>query len=267
MIRQLRWAAWRLCFTERVARAHIQPAELQSWILHEDADLLVVNKPGDVVCHPSKSGPWSSLVGASREYLGVDRLHMPARLDRETSGVVILVKTHPLASRLQRAMEHRTVQKTYHAILHGRLESPVVVDQPIGLHGASEVVTRRAVRAGGQPAATEFHPLAYDGRFTLVRVHPVTGRAHQIRVHAEWLGHPIVGDKMYGVPDAVFLDFLKEGVSPRLLDTLILPRHALHASQIEFRNPALGFCAPLPEDLAQFCQDRFGVSSTLGTKF
>lgn len=243
-----------------VTRPHIRPDELQSWILYEDDSLLVVNKPGGVVCHPSKTGPWSSLVGACREYLGVERLHMPARLDRETSGVVVLVKAHPLASRLQRAMEHRTVDKTYFALLHGNLGQPVVVDQPIGLHAGSAVVTRRCVRSDGQPACTEFHPVVANGQFTLARVHPLTGRAHQIRVHAEWLGHPIVGDKMYGVPDAVFLDFLKEGLTPRLLETLLLPRHGLHAAEIRFRNEALRFRAPLPDDIAPFCRGHFGES-------
>lgn len=184
---------------------------------------------------------------------------MPARLDRETSGVVVLVKTHPLASRMQRAMEHRTVSKVYHAILHGILDQPVVVNQPIGLHPSSEVVTRRAVVDGGQEATTEFHPLASGEGFTLVRVHPLTGRAHQIRVHAEWLGHPIAGDKMYGVPDHVFLDFLREGVTPRLLETLILPRHALHASEMNFRTENLRFAAPFPQDLKEFCTSQMRV--------
>jgi len=85
----------------------ITPDELKSWILHEDEEVVVINKPGLVLCHPSKSGAWSSLVGACREYFGSDRLHMPSRLDRETSGVVVFARTQELGSLLQRAIQHR----------------------------------------------------------------------------------------------------------------------------------------------------------------
>ncbi|MCS7026153.1 MAG: RluA family pseudouridine synthase [Bryobacteraceae bacterium] len=235
----------------------IEPTDLRSWILHEDKNLLVVNKPPGIVCHPSKHGPWSSLIGACREYLQVDRLHLPTRLDRETSGVVLLVKTPELASRLQGAMERRTVRKIYYAILRGALQQPVEVNQPIGMHPHSAVVTRRAVVACGQPAVTKFEPLAANEEFTLVRVLPFTGRIHQIRVHAEWLGHPVVGDKMYGVPDEVFLEFLRAGITPELLNRLALPRQALHCAQMEFTSEGLRFRAPFPEDLKHFLDRHF----------
>src|SRR5580704_15287924 len=99
----------------------IDPADFRSWILHEDEHLLVVNKPGDVVCHPSKAGPWSSLVGAAREYLGLPTMHLVFRLDRETSGVVVLAKDAATASRLQVAMQKRRVGKSYLAVLTGEL--------------------------------------------------------------------------------------------------------------------------------------------------
>jgi len=89
----------------------ITPEELRGWILYEDERLLVVNKPGLVVCHPSKHGPWSSLIGACREYLSLERLHMPSRLDRETSGVVVFARDAEAGSLLQRAMQNRKVHK------------------------------------------------------------------------------------------------------------------------------------------------------------
>lgn len=241
----------------------ITPEELESWILYHDDDLLVLNKPGDIVCHPSKNGPWSSLVGACREYLGAERLHMPARLDRETSGVVVVAKTHELGSRLQIAMQERRVTKTYLAVMHGEFAEPIVVDQAIGLHSGSQISVRRTVLTdgSGQAASTEFHPFATGGGFTAARVHPVTGRAHQIRVHAEWMGHPLVGDKMYGVGDSVFLTFLETGITPELLVHLLLPRQALHAASIRFERPKLEFHAPLAPDIAKFCRERLKIDA------
>src|SRR4051812_46221733 len=95
------------------------PEELRSWILAESHELLVLNKPPHVVCHRSRQGPWSCLIGACREYLGAETLHMPYRLDRETSGVFVFARTREAGSRLQTAVQNRTVHKTYHAILCG----------------------------------------------------------------------------------------------------------------------------------------------------
>src|SRR5271154_6902111 len=106
----------------------IAPAELESWILHEDERLLVVDKPGDVVCHPSKHGPWSSLVGAAREHAGLETIHLVFRLDRETSGVVVLAKDPGMASRLQKAVQDRRVGKAYLAILTGEMAGAATVD-------------------------------------------------------------------------------------------------------------------------------------------
>src|ERR1700722_14891661 len=115
----------------------IMPAELESWILHEDERLLVVDKPGDVVCHPSKHGPWSSLVGAAREHAGLATIHLVFRLDRETSGVVVLAKDPRMGSRLQKAMQDRRVGKTYVAVLSGLLAEATTVGQPPGEDTAS----------------------------------------------------------------------------------------------------------------------------------
>src|SRR5215212_2739562 len=110
----------------------ISPEEVTNWVVYEDERLLVVNKPGDVVCHPSKAGPWSSLVGALREHSGLETVHLVFRLDRETSGVVVLTKDSATASRLQTAMQKRKVGKVYLAILIGELAAPVTVDQALG---------------------------------------------------------------------------------------------------------------------------------------
>jgi len=208
----------------------ITEEELRAWILFEDERLLVVNKPAHVVCHPSKHGEWSSLIGAARAYLKQSELHMPTRLDRETSGVVIVVKDATTRRQLHRAALAGEIQKCYHAVLRGSLVEPVTVDQPIGLAVGARVAARRAVTPDGQPASTTFEPVEHANGLTLVRAIPHTGRTHQIRVHAEWLGLPIANDKLY--PDEnVFLEFLKTG-QPET-------RQSLHATEWSCRSPAL----------------------------
>lgn len=247
----------------------ITPEELRSWILCETEDLLAIDKPGLVVCHPSKRGPWSSLVGACREYLGVERLHMPSRLDRETSGVVVFAKNRKTASRLQTAVVRRRVRKTYWAILCGDLSERHEVRQAIGRDAGAEFASRqRVMEDGGYEAVTEFEPVAWGGGYTLARVLPRTGRMHQIRVHAAWLGHAIAGDKLYGPDPGLMLEFTKNGFTPHLESVLPLRRHALHAGEVVFAAEGTQevFSAPLAGDLAEFCREKMCLlSPTLST--
>jgi len=268
----------------------ISEAELRSWIVHEDEAVVVLNKPGDVVCHPSKAGPWSSLVGAVREGLGLAQVHLVFRLDRETSGVVVIAKTPPVASCLQRAMQERRVGKVYWAILTGELRERRTVDQPLGDDLSSPVFIKTAVRPDGAPARTHFEPLAHAGGsveageasalsgaagqgsacgaagFTLARVVTETGRKHQIRAHAQWLGHSLVGDKIYGPDERCYLDFIDRGWNESLAAKLLLPRQALHCAEIDFRAAGLPqvFTAPLAEDMREFARSR-GVPVGLGS--
>jgi len=236
----------------------IAPDELKSWIIHDDEEVVAINKPGDVVCHPSKAGPCSSLAGAVREHLGLAVAHLVFRLDRETSGVVVFAKTPAAASRLQKAMELRQAGKVYLAIMTGEFSDPVAVDQPLGPDEKSPVLAKSAVRPGGQAAVTRFTPLSRGGGFTLARVVTETGRKHQIRAHAQWLGHCLVGDKIYGPDERLFLDFIDRGWTPALEEKLLLPRQALHCSEIDLRKAGLGrvLSVPLPPDLRAFCEAR-----------
>jgi len=249
-----RASAWPRRLVQGTARL-VDPAEFRSWIRHEDDRLLVVDKPGDVVCHPSKQGPRSSLVGAAREHTGLDTVHLIFRLDRETSGIVVFAKDPQTAGRLQKAMQARRIGKTYLAILCGELAAPVTVDQPLGDDTASPVFIKSAADPAGKPASTRFEPLSAAGGFTLARVVPLTGRKHQIRAHAQFLGHPVVGDKIYGPDARLYLDFIDGGWTPELAARLHLPRQALHCARIELRETGLpaAFEAPLPPDLGAFC--------------
>ena len=233
----------------------ITPAELAAWVVVNNPDVLVINKPGGVVCHPSKHGPWSSLVGACREYLGLDQLHMPSRLDRETSGVVVFAKSRAVASRLQRAIQDRRVAKTYYGILSGTLTTAQTVDAPLGRDVKSGFYCRQWVIPDGAAARTHFEPISQGAGYNLVRIRPETGRMHQIRVHASYMGHAVAGDKLYGPDETLMLAFLTEGFSERLASVLPLPRHALHASSLVFSTEAgeETFCAPLAEDFVAFC--------------
>ncbi len=236
----------------------ITPNELRSWIVHDDERLLVVNKPGDVVCHPSKSGPWSSLSGAVRDFAHLAAAHLIFRLDRETSGLVVFAKDAKLASRLQRAVQERRVAKAYVAVMTGELREPATVNQPLGDDVGSPVFVKSTVRADGQAAVTHFTPIAASGGFTLTRVVTETGRKHQIRAHAQWLGHSLVGDKIYGPDARLYLEFIDRGWTEMLAAKLLLPRQALHCAEIDLRPAGLPdvFRAELPTDLRDFCAVR-----------
>lgn len=241
--------------------------DLKTWILRDDDDLLIVNKPGWLVCHPSKNGPLSSLVGAVREYTGADKLHLVARLDRETSGLVIFAKRPAMARKYQMAIQNRIVKKAYLAILQGELKEPIHVDQSIARRksGGGPVHVKNEVSyiKGAQSAITDFIPLATGNGYTLVRVEPETGRKHQIRVHAEWLDHQVVGDKIYGPDETLYLDFIENGWTERLEQALPIKRQALHCYEYTFEFPGETeiFTAPLQVDLREFCEGTMGLPS------
>ena len=224
----------------------IEPAELQSWLLFEDRDLIAIDKPAHVLCHPSKFGPWSSLAGACREHFHLKKIHLPSRLDRETSGIVVVAKNERAGSLVQQAMANREIHKTYYALLYGILPDPLTVDQPIGPDPTATVIARRAVVPDGQQAVTIFEPLTHGDDITLVRVLPQTGRRHQIRVHARHIGHPVIGDKLYAASDQLFLDFIAHTWTPEMEQVLWLTRQALHCGDWRYSN--YHFQAPLPQD-------------------
>lgn len=237
-------------------------SDFMSWIVQEDDNLLIINKPGWLVCHPSKNGPRSSLVGVVREYTAAKKLHLVARLDRETSGLILFAKRPSVARKFQMAIQNRIVKKSYLALVEGELAEPIQVDRAIARRRGGPVIVKSEVSNDrtAQSAVTRFEPIVSQNDFTLCRVIPETGRKHQIRVHAEHIGHRIAGDKIYGPDETLYIEFIEDGWTERLAESLPMQRQALHCYEYDFQFPdgSIRFTAPMAVDMASFCQKHFG---------
>ncbi len=244
----------------------VDPSALRTWVMLDDERLLVLDKPGWLVCHPSKNGPWSSLAGAVREEFKPDAIRLIYRLDRETSGVIILAKTEAMGRRLGKAVLERKIGKLYVVLLEGEMSTAVKVDQPLGPDLTANVTVKQRVVAGegSQEAVTIYHPLVARNGFTLAGVELLTGRKHQIRAHAEWLGRRVVGDKLYGPDPGLYLEFAAQGWTARHSALLGMTRQALHCVAIDLRTAGLDYLlrAPWPADMARFAQRNLSLSVT-----
>jgi 23S rRNA pseudouridine1911/1915/1917 synthase len=180
--------------------------------------------------------------------------HLVNRLDRETSGVVIIAKNSGVAGGLGKILENRAVEKEYLAIVHGHVAAERgIIDAPLGRDEHSPVAVKDCVRSDGSPSQTEFWVERRfsrgEGKFSLLRILPRTGRKHQIRIHLAHVGHPVAGDKLYGGDEDLYLALVENRLTGAQRARLIFENHALHARAVRFvwRDRPMEFsCQPEP---------------------
>ncbi len=210
-------------------------------VLYEDETVLVVDKPSGLPMHPTATYHKHTLTWLLYEAYGEDAPQFAHRLDRETSGVVVCGKSLEAEVSLKKAFEDRKTRKRYLAIVRGEVAlDEGEIAEPI--RGATEGLhVRMEIHPEGNPARTHFRVLERREGASLVSLRPITGRQHQLRVHLAHLGHPILGDKLYGPEgSAPFEEAIDIGLSEALLERLGHPRQALHATELEFPHPATG---------------------------
>lgn len=258
-----------------------RPEPIPLEVLYEDEHLIAVNKPAGMVVHPAR-GHWSGTLASALAYHfrqlstagGPTRPGIVHRLDRDTSGVMVVAKTDPMHFALAAQFEARTTKKDYLAITAGVPDRDRDrIQQPIGVHPHQR--EKMAIREGhptSRPASTFYEVLQRLGHYALLRVQPHTGRTHQIRVHLAHIGCPVLCDRLYGGRAEITRGELRRagglvagGIASELAsaaeehpDEVVLTRQALHAWRIELTHPASGmplrFVAPLPADMQRVLQ-------------
>ena len=232
---------------------HALPQAMPLNILYEDEHLLVLDKPAGLVVHPGAGNPDGTLLNALLAHCP-DLQHIPRaglvhRIDKDTSGLLVVAKTLPAQADLVEQLSEKAVHREYEAVVQGVLVSGGTINAPIGRHPTERV--RMAVVTGGKPAVTHYRVIKRFRGHTHVRVQLETGRTHQIRVHFAHKGHPLLGDPVYGGRHRH-----PKGATQELLEMLQhFPRQALHARRLGLVHPASGedmsFESPLPEDFRE----------------
>lgn len=221
-------------------------------VVFEDEDLLVIDKPPGLVVHPGAGNRKGTLVNAllhhAPELSHLPRAGLVHRLDKDTSGLLVVARTTAAHAALVAALADRNIHREYRALVRGEVVAGTRIEAPIGRHPTAR--TRMAVNPRGKPAVTHTRVIERIAGYTLLAVTLESGRTHQIRVHLSHAGTPIVGDPVYGGRR-----LLAGGLSPAAADAVTrFPRQALHAARLAFRHPRTGedldFEAPLPADMA-----------------
>jgi 23S rRNA pseudouridine1911/1915/1917 synthase len=231
------------------------PEDIALVIVHEDEHVLVIDKPAGLVVHPGAGNPHGTLLNALLNHCPdlarLPRAGIVHRLDKDTSGLLVVAKREPVRLDLIRQLRERRVSRVYRAIVHGSLVAGGHVDAPIGRHPRDRL--RMAVVPSGRPAVTHYRVRSRYASHTELEVRLETGRTHQIRVHMAHLRHPIVGDPVYAGRA-----FAVPGAPELTLRIRAFPRQALHAELLSFEHPVAGqvtYRALLPADLASLIED------------
>jgi len=246
----------------------IPPEDIPLDIIYEDEHILVLNKQANLIVHPARGNKGGTLVNGLVYYSDslstVNSRFRPGivhRLDRNTTGVILIAKTDTAHWRVAHQFEHRLTRKAYTAVVHGTFELDAdIIDLPLGRH--SRIREKYAVRTEtGKPATTTYQVQRQYKGYALVRLMPKTGRTHQLRVHMSAIKHPVVADTMYGGKIMTLAQIVGDQPLPKpdepggdiTANDIVINRQALHASELIIRHPATGkeicFEAPLPKDL------------------
>jgi len=235
------------------AQPEVQPEAIALRLVHEDADVLVIDKPAGLVVHPGAGNPrhtlQNALLGLDPTLAAMPRAGLIHRLDKDTSGLLVVARTPEAQTSLSRQLEARTMGREYVAVCVGVMTGGGTIDEPIGRHRGDRL--RMAIRVSGRPAVTHYRVLERFRAHTYLSVKLETGRTHQIRLHLSHIKYPIVGDPVYGGRFG-----LPRGATLRLIDTLRgFKRQALHAATLGFEHPRSGerltLQSPVPPDFAQ----------------
>lgn len=235
-------------------------------VLYEDAGVLVVDKAAPLLTHPTGEKNEPTLWHGLHELLSYElatggQVSLINRLDRETSGITLVAKHAEAARELGKAMQARLLHKEYFAVVQGvpRWESACCAEPILRMESVAptRIHVRQCCHPQGKECRTGFEVLRRGRGMALLRCSPHTGRMHQIRVHAAWLGHPLVGDKIYGGDESCYLDFIATGWTEELQRRLLLSRHALHACRLTFpwQGTEITVESPLPADMAALLAD------------
>ncbi|AQW57614.1 ribosomal large subunit pseudouridine synthase D [Vibrio owensii] len=225
-------------------------------IVYEDEDIIVINKPRDFVVHPGAGTPDGTVLNALLHHYPdiaeVPRAGIVHRLDKDTTGLMVVAKTVPAQTRLVRALQKRNITREYEAIAIGRMTAGGKVDKPIGRHSTKR--TLMAVAPMGKHAVTHYRVAEHFREHTRIRLRLETGRTHQIRVHMSYLQHPLLGDTAYGGRARI-----PTGASQELTEMIRgFDRQALHAVMLRFEHPVTGeeleFHAPVPDDMVEMTE-------------
>ena len=237
-------------------KVYDRPEQIEFDIIHQDDDVFVINKPAGLVVHPAAGHAAGTLLNG---LLNIDpaleqlpRAGIVHRLDKDTSGIMVVARTLTAHTALVDALQRREVKREYVAVAQGVITAGRSIDQPIARHPVDR--KRMAVREDGKEAVTHFSVREKYRAHSLIDVQLETGRTHQIRVHLAWLRHPLLGDPVYGGRLAI-----PKGISSELEQVIrAFRRQALHARRLSFEHPATGepvsFEAPIPPDMAQLIE-------------